>query len=204
MNRPKARRKMASVKISIIGAGSAVFSLGLIKALCVTPNLRGSKISFMDLNEERLNTTYTLCKRYAGEVGIQLELEKTLDRRESLKDTDFVINSALAADHERLREGWAIAHKHGYRFGGSYHIVHDEAFWINFYQFKLFESILKDVPQVCPDAWYVQLSNPVLAGITYLMRKYKKAKIVGLCHGYAGVYYMAKVLDSTRGCYVKA
>lgn len=185
---------MASVKLSIIGAGSAVFSLNLIKDLCLTPNLKGSKISFMDPDEERLNTAYTLCRRYAEEIGTQLKLEKTLSRRESLKNADFVINLALVAGHERLKEGWSIAQKHSYRFGGSYHVVHDEAFWINFYQLRLFESILNDVLEICPDAWYLQLANPVLAGITYLMRKYKEAKIVGLCHGYAGIYHIAKLL----------
>jgi len=189
---------MTDLKISVIGAGSAVFSLNLIKDLCLTPNLKGSTISFMDIDEERLNTAYTLCKRYAEEVGAKFKLEKTLDRRESLKDADFVINSALAAGHHRLREGWSIARKYGYRFGGSYHIMHDEAFWINFYQLRLFESIIKDVLEICPDAWYIQLANPVLAGITYLARKYKKAKIVGLCHGYAGIYYIAKVLGLKR------
>ncbi|MCK4419837.1 alpha-glucosidase/alpha-galactosidase, partial [Candidatus Aerophobetes bacterium] len=171
---------MANVKISVIGAGSAVFSLNLIKDLCLTPNLQGSTISFMDINEERLDTAYTLCRRYADEINAKFEFEKTLDRRKSLKDADFVINSALAAGHNRLREGWSIAHEHGYRFGGSYHIVHDEAFWINFYQLRLFESIIRDVLEICPNAWYVQLANPVLAGITYLTRKYKKVRIVGL------------------------
>jgi len=148
----------------------------------------------MDTDEERLNTAYTLCRRYAEEIGTQLKLEKTLSRRESLKDADFVINSALVAGYERLKEGWSIAQKHSYRFGGSYHVVHDEAFWINFYQLRLFESILNDVLEICPDAWYLQLANPVLAGITYLMRKYKETKIVGLCHGYAGIYHITKVL----------
>jgi len=189
---------MANVKISVIGAGSAVFSLNLIKDLCLTPNLQGSTISFMDINEERLNTAYTLCRRYADEINAKFEFEKTLDRRKSLKDADFVINSALAAGHNRLREGLSIAHEHGYRFGGSYHIVHDEAFWINFYQLRLFESIIRDVLEICPNAWYVQLANPVLAGITYLTRKYKKVRIVGLCHGYSGIYHIAKVLGLER------
>ena len=183
-----------SVKISIVGAGSAVFSLGLVRDICLTPNLEGSTISFMDINEERLNTVYTLCKRYAEELGVKLNLEKTLDLRESLRETDFVINSALSASHDRLREGWSIAFKHGYRFGGSYHIVHDEAFWINFYQFRLFESILDNMQELCPSAWYIQVANPVLAGITYLSRKYKGMKVVGLCHGFGGIYHIASVL----------
>ena len=185
---------MVEVKISIIGAGSAVFSLSLVRDLCLTPNLEGSTISFMDINKERLNAVYSLCNRYAEEMGIKLKLEKTLDRKESLRDADFVINTALAAGHHRLREGWEVARKLGYRYGGSYHVMHDEAFWINFYQFRLFESIINDILDICPDAWYIQLANPVLAGITYLGRKYPEAKIVGLCHGFMGIYHIAEVL----------
>ena len=126
------------VKISIIGAGSSVFSLSLIKDICLTPNLQDSSVSFMDIDRGRLDAAYRLCRRYAAESGINLQLHKTTDRREALEGSDFVINTALAGSeeaggHQRLQDGWAIAYKHGYRFGGSLHIVHDEAFWINFY-----------------------------------------------------------------------
>ncbi|NHV07215.1 MAG: alpha-glucosidase/alpha-galactosidase [Thaumarchaeota archaeon] len=185
---------MNEVKISIIGAGSAVFSLNLVRDIILTPNLNGSTISLMDINEERLNAVYLLGKRYINEANAKFKFEKTTNRRESLKDADFVINTALVAGHDRLKKGWEIAKKYDYRFGGSFHVMHDEAFWINFYQFKLFDSILNDVLEVSPNAWYVQLANPVLAGITYLSRKYKKVKIVGLCHGFTGVYHLADVL----------
>lgn len=187
-----------SVKISIIGAGSAVFSLRLLIDLCVTPNLAGSTISFMDINPERLAAIHRLCQRYADEVGIDLNLEKTLDRRESLQGADFVINTALVAGHERLRAGWEVARRHGYRMGGSLHVMHDEAFWINFYQFRLFDSVIQDILEICPNAWYLQVDNPVLAGITYLGRKYPQAKIVGLCHGFAAVYRIADLLGLDR------
>jgi translation elongation factor EF-Ts len=35
-------------KITIIGAGSAVFSLGLVRDLCLTPGLRGSTVCLME------------------------------------------------------------------------------------------------------------------------------------------------------------
>jgi len=186
------------VKISIIGAGSAVFSLRLIIDLCLTPNLEGSTISFMDINQERLDAIHKLCQRYADEVGNKLILEKTSNRRDSLRGADFVINTALAAGHERLRAGWEVARKYGYRMGGSLHVMHDEAFWINFYQFKLFDSVIEDVLEVCPNAWYLQVDNPVLAGITYLGRKYPQAKIVGLCHGFSAVYKISELLGLDR------
>ncbi len=187
-----------SVKISIIGAGSAVFSLSLIRDICLTPNLQGSTVSFMDVNQERLDAAYTLCQRYAAEVGIELELQKTTDRRVSLQGADFVINTALVAGNQRLRAGMAIGRKHGYRFGGSYHIMHDEPFWVNFYQLRLFESVIEDVLEICPQAWHLLVANPVLAGTTYLTRKYPQAKIVGLCHGFGGVYHLAEVLGLDR------
>ena len=40
--------------IAIIGAGSAVFSLGLIRDLCLTERLHGSTVRLMDIDEERL------------------------------------------------------------------------------------------------------------------------------------------------------
>lgn len=186
------------VKICVIGAGSAVFSMTLIRGLCTSRCLEGATVSLMDINEERLNAAYTLLMRYAGELGTKLRVEKTINRKEALRDTDFVINTALAAGHHRLREGWEIARSLGYRHGGSLHVMHDEAFWINFYQFRLFESILEDILDACPDAWYIQLANPVLAGITYLGRKYPEARIVGLCHGYMGVYRLAEALGLER------
>ncbi len=185
-------------KISIIGAGSAVFSLRLLIDLCVTPNLAGSTISFMDIDEARLDAIHRLCQRYADEMGQHFVLEKTTDRREALRGADFVINTALAAGHDWLRAGWEVGRRLGYRMGGSLHVMHDEGFWINFYQLQLMESVIQDVLEVCPQAWYLQVGNPVLAGITYLGRKYPQARIVGLCHGFSGVYRIAEVLGLDR------
>ena len=181
-------------KIAIIGAGSAIFSLNLIKDICLCENLKDSTISLMDVNQDRLDAITDLCIRYAKETGHGLQIEKTSDRRKALKNADFVVNVALDYGHDRLREGWDIAYRNGYRFGGSLHIVHDEAFWVNWHQMRLMESILQDVLEICPTAWYVLVANPVLAGVTYLKRKYPQANIVGMCHGFGGVYGLAKVL----------
>ena len=74
-----------SVKITVIGAGSAEFSLGLVKDLSLTPSLAGSHISFMDINPERLDMIHSFATRYADEVGADLTLDKTTDREASLQ-----------------------------------------------------------------------------------------------------------------------
>lgn len=181
-------------KIGVIGAGSGMFSLNMIKDLCLTPNLNDSEICFMDINEERLDAAYNLCKRYSEETGVELMITKTTSREECLQGADFIINTVLIGGYTGWKEGWELGKKWGYRFGGSMHIMHDEAFWINFYQLRMMEEILLDIKRICPDAWYIMVANPVMAGITYLKRKYPEVKLVGLCHGYGGVYNLAREL----------
>ena len=39
------------VKVTVIGAGSVQFSLGVVKDLCLTENLAGSHVTLMDIDE---------------------------------------------------------------------------------------------------------------------------------------------------------
>ena len=82
-------------RIGIIGAGSAVFSLSLVRDLCLTPNLAGATVSLMDVSPERLDAIVTLCRRYAEESGARLTVEQTTDRRACMAGCDFVVNTAL-------------------------------------------------------------------------------------------------------------
>jgi alpha-galactosidase len=185
-------------KISIIGAGSGAFSLAMIRDLCLTANLAGSNVCFMDINPQRLDAAFTLCQRYAQELGVELHLEKTLDRRVAQEGADFIINTALAAGHPHLQAGWEIARKHGYQLGGSFHVMYDEAFWVNFYQLRLFDSIIEDQLKLCPKAYHLLVANPVLAGITHIGRKYPEARVLGLCHGFSGIFHIADMLGMDR------
>lgn len=89
-------------KISVIGAGSGIFSLNMIKDLCLTPNLRDSEVCFMDINEERLEASYRLCKRYSNETGAALTITKTTNREKCLEHADYIINTVLTGGYQ----GW--------------------------------------------------------------------------------------------------
>ena len=185
---------MAAVKITIIGGGSGGFTLGHVKAICLTPNLYGSAVCLMDIDADRLNDAYLVCQRLVKQAGVDLKMEKTLDRREALQGAAFVINTALVDGGRRLAEGWTIAEKHGIKWGGSYHILYDEPFWLNYYQFQLFEGIARDMLELCPKAWLLLVANPVLAGTTFLQRKYPGLQMVGLCGADAAAYSIARTL----------
>jgi alpha-galactosidase len=181
-------------KVSFIGAGSGCFCLSVVKSMCQSKMLGGYVISLMDINEQKLDVIYNIARKYATEINADIEIQKTTDRIESISGAEFVVTTALAAGYDRMLDGWKIAQKYGFKFGGSLHILHDEAFWINFYQFKLFEAITEDMLVHCPDAWHLMVSNPVISGTTHLQRKYPKAKMVGLCHGYQMVNGLANSL----------
>jgi alpha-galactosidase len=175
-----------SVRISVIGAGSGVFSLGLVKDLCLTPNLSDSEVSFMDIDADRLDAIHKLAQRYADELGAGLRFEKTTDRAASLRDADFVINTASAKSHHAQRRVRELTAERGYYYGGV-DLGGDHP------NYDLMRAVTADMARICPRAWLIQSGNPVFEGCT-LMTRETDLNIIGLCHGHYGYLEVAKVL----------
>jgi alpha-galactosidase len=174
-----------NLKISIIGAGSGEFSMGIVRDLSLTPSLWGSTVSFMDIDEGRLNAIFEVATRYIRELKADIRFEKTLARRDSLQDANFVINCAMSGGWDRFLRAEQISQKHGYA---------QSVFYDNYYQYKLFMDIIRDMEEVCPEAWYIQSANPVFEGCTLITRQ-SNIKSVGLCHGfYYGTEKVARVI----------
>jgi alpha-galactosidase len=173
------------VRISVIGAGSAEFSLGLVKDLCLTPGLSGSHVSFMDISPERLDMIYRFALRYADELSADLSFDKTTDREASLQDADFVVNTAFVQGHYHARAARKVTAKHGYYYGGV-----GLGSW---YQLRLMLDVARDIERICADAWLIQSANPVFAGST-LMTRETGVKVCGLCHGHYGYRTVAETI----------
>ena len=105
------------MKVTIIGAGSAVFWISMMRDLCLMESVRGSTISLVDINADRLDAVFDLGKRFAEEVGAKVTFEKSDDRRKSLRDSDYVLNTALVGGHDLIEEIRRIGEKHGYYRG---------------------------------------------------------------------------------------
>jgi alpha-galactosidase len=173
------------VRISVIGAGSATFSLGLVKDLCLTENLAGSQVSFMDIDSDRLKAVTQMAERYTAEIGSNLSFEQTTSREYSLKDADFVINTAAVQSHYHQVDMREVYGRHGYYYRGPS--------FGSFYNFNLMLDVARDMERICPDAWLIQSGNPVFDGCT-LMTRETDIKVCGLCHGHYGYHHIAKTL----------
>ena len=184
------------LKVAFIGAGSAVWSSTIVVDLLLNERLRDRvDIWLMDIDPWRLEVIYGFTKRYIEEMGVGARVYKTLDRREAIRDADFVVNSAMARGHgyyELMRE---VSERHGYYRGinsvewnyvSDYHTI-----W-GYYQFKLFMEIARDIEELAPSAWFINVANPVFELSTLAFRE-SKVRYVGLCHGHLG-YLKSAVL----------
>jgi alpha-galactosidase len=174
------------IKIGLIGAGSAQFSLGIVRDLCLTEGLAGTTVCFMDIDAERLNAIHNVASRYAAELGADIRFERTLNRRESLEGADFVINTAMVGGWRGWKRSGATEVLGRYGYTGRVPLS-------SFHQLKLFTDIIHDMEELCPNAWYIQSANPVFDGITLITRE-SGIKAVGLCHGYRGVFELAETI----------
>ncbi|RKX51731.1 MAG: alpha-glucosidase/alpha-galactosidase, partial [Thermotoga sp.] len=187
---------MSSIKVSIIGAGSAIFSLRLVGDLCKTKGLSGSIVSLMDIDAMRLNAVHDLAKRYAAELGSNLKFEKTKDMRQSIKNADFVINTALIGGHEQQEATRKVGEKHGYYRGidsQEFNMVSDYFTLTNYNQLSFFLKVARSMEELCPNAWLLQAANPVFEGTTLISRQ-TNIKVVGFCHGHYGVNRIAETI----------
>ena len=173
-----------SVKITIIGAGSAVFSAGIVRDLCVSPGLRGSHVTLMDVDERRLDMISRLAERLVSELDAGLTVSKTTDREAALRGADFVINTALDGGHDWVEDQRSLAEKHGYYRGARLGQIGQAAFLLD---------VARDVERICPDAWLIQSANPVFEGCTLIARE-TGVKAIGLCHGHYGYLRIANAL----------
>jgi len=185
------------VKISLIGAGSAAFSMKVIKDLCLCEGLSGSTVTLMDLNKTRLDAVYSMATHYSAGVHSDLHFERTTDRKGALAGADFVIDTVLVGGHEQQEIVRAVSEQHGYYRGVEaveFNMIQDySTTFQGYYQLKFFLDLARDMEEICPDALLIDIANPECEAGTLLMRE-TKVKVVGYCHGYLGYKEIAKTL----------
>ncbi len=185
------------VKISFIGAGSAAFSMKVIRDLCLSEGLSGSAVVLMDVNKSRLDAVYSMATHYAGGVHADLHFERTTDRKNALSETDFVIDTVLAGGHEQQEIVRAVGEKHGYYRGVEsveFNMIQDySTTFQGYYQLKFFLDLARDMEEICPEALLIDVANPECEAGTLLARE-TKVRAVGYCHGYLGYKNVARTL----------
>ncbi|MBV8940138.1 MAG: hypothetical protein JO240_00230, partial [Solirubrobacterales bacterium] len=79
------------IKLAIIGGGSSSFVPPLIRRLIQSPVLSSAAVTLMDVDAGRLEVMDALANRLIDSERSPLTVRSTLDQREALVDSDFVI-----------------------------------------------------------------------------------------------------------------
>lgn len=184
---------MLPTKIVVIGAGSASFGLNTLGALMRSKRLEGSQLALVDQNAETLAIVRRLADRLNQEWGAKLVITSHVHHEDALPGASFVVSAIEVPPRERLwRTDWEIPLRHGVRQpyaenggpGGFAHAARNIGPVL---------KIAHDMEKACPDAWFINYTNPMVR-ICDAVSRYSKIKVIGLCHqiyhGYGTVAFL--------------
>ncbi|MCX7016371.1 MAG: alpha-galactosidase [Candidatus Sumerlaeota bacterium] len=172
-------------KVVIIGAGSRNFCKRLCHDIVSFPEMSDWRLTLVDIDRERLGYMHAIIRRVVEAVGAKAQVESTINRRKALDGADYVITTfrAGAGDVEWYDSQLAFK-KHGVRqtvtdtcsLGAVFRVCRT---------IPILEAIAKDVEELCPEAQWLNYTNPMAMNVwaTYLV---SPVKIIGLCHSVQG------------------
>lgn len=168
-------------KIAMIGAGSIVFSKTLFTDIVATEALSASHFCLMSRTLPKLERVKAYADRVIAENGLNATVDITLDRREALKDADYVIVMLQIGGLGAFRHDYEIPMKYGVDQcvgdtmgpGGIFRALRTIPEMID---------IAKDMQELCPNAYLLNYVNP-MAPVCWALGQTPNTKFVGLCHG---------------------
>jgi len=189
---------MSKEKIVVIGAGSLQFGLGSVGSVIHSEILDGSTIYLHDINEETLGLATQACQSAVENGKLNYTVESSLDRKEALKNATFVINAIEIPPRFKLLR-WDFEFPMMY---GSTQITGENGGPGGlFHSLRVIPPILdicEDIQRICPNALFINYSNPMSLICLAIKRKFPNQKFVGLCHelGSNAYHFLPKILDT--------
>ncbi len=173
------------VKITFMGAGSTVFAKNVLGDSMCTEALENSEIRLYDIAGDRLKESQIMLEAINQNVNKGRAKIKTYlgveNRKDALRDADFVINAIQVGGYDPCTIiDFEIPKKYGLRqtiadtlgIGGIMRALRT---------IPVMEDFARDIEEVCPDAWFLNYTNP-MAMLSGYMQRYTGVKTVGLCH----------------------
>ncbi|MCX5673100.1 MAG: alpha-glucosidase/alpha-galactosidase, partial [Planctomycetota bacterium] len=171
-----------SKKIAMIGAGSVVFTKTLLSDMMATPALAGCEWALMDSAEPKLRRMEAFAKRMLKENKVPGKVWATLDRREAIKDADFVVITIQVGGFDAYAVDYEVPLKYGVDqcIGDS---LGPGGVFRGLRTVPVLVDIARDMEKLArPGAIMLQYANP-MAGNCLALGRVTQVPFVGLCHG---------------------
>ena len=172
-------------KITFMGAGSTVFARNVLGDTMLADPFHDCEIALYDIDEERLEDSYVLISALNRNTNEgRATVKKYLgveNRKAALEGAKYVVNAIQVGLYDPCTIiDFEIPKKYGLRqtiadtlgIGGIFRGLRTIA---------VLKDFARDMEEVCPDAFFLNYTNP-MAILSGYMQRYTKIETVGLCH----------------------
>ena len=173
------------VKITFMGAGSTIFARNVLGDCMCSPILQDAVIALYDIDQVRLSDSELILSAINKNVNEGRADIKTYlgveNRKEALSGATFVVNAIQVGGYDPCTiTDFEIPKKYGLKqtiadtlgIGGIMRGLRT---------IPVMEDFARDMEEVCPDAYFLNYTNP-MAILTGYMQRYTSIKTIGLCH----------------------
>jgi alpha-galactosidase len=167
----------------LIGAGSAVFTRGLLADLIGADDLGSWEIRLVDVDPVALDVATRLAQAMveARGVGESIRVTSSTDRRAVLAGADFVVTCVGVGGRPAWQRDHEIVQRHGIHQpvgdsimpGGISRLLRTTPVLV---------EIARDIAELAPEAFFFNYSNPMTANVQAIHQE-TGLDVVGLCHG---------------------
>jgi alpha-galactosidase/6-phospho-beta-glucosidase family protein len=172
-------------KIAFIGGGSVQWSPKIVTDIALCETFAGAQLVLHDIDADALGLLTRASERIVGQVGGSLQVTATLDRAEALRGADFVILCVAIGGLPAVRCDLEIPERYGiYQPVGDTVGPGGLARGLRHIPFAV--QVAREMEQLCPDAWMLNLTNPMTT-ICRGMTRATGIRTIGLCHEVSGV-----------------
>lgn len=181
-------------KISLIGAGSVVFTRNLCSDILLTPALQDSVISLMDIDPTRLKQAQELVQAIIDQRKLKARVEATTSQHEAVEGADYVVTTFQQGGLGAYELDIEIPKKYGVEQcvgdtlgpGGVFRSLRT---------IPVLLDLCDDMEDVAPNALLLNYVNPMAANCWAVAAATGRPH-VGLCHSVQGTSEMlAKWID---------
>ena len=171
-------------KVTFLGAGSTVFARQLITDILHIEGLDEGTIALVDIDQRRVEMAHRIAERLVERSEKRWRVESSIERRDVLAGSDFLVNTIEVAGLANVRHDFDIPMKYGVNQcigdtigpGGIFKALRTGPAWLD---------ILHDAEELCPDAWILNYTNP-MSILMLAALSATKMRAIGLCHSVQG------------------
>lgn len=173
---------MKTIKIAYLGGGSKLWARSFMQDLALAQGIRG-EVSLYDIDREAALRNQAIARRIheKKEATAQFTYIVADSLEESLTGADFVLISILPGTFAQMRSDVHEPEKYGiYQTVGD--TVGPGGVLRAMRTVPIYEGFARAIKECCPDAWVLNLTNPMSACVKALYDTFPGIKAFGCCH----------------------